>query len=248
MIEQAKVNMQLMDLLSTLEETLSNDDDSTRASPNKPQLNESDESNKPVEVKVKVRIKILMLTANPANTTKLNLDKEHSNIIQKLQEKQDEFTLLLKKAVSGTEFKEFTEINKPDILHFSGHGAGGKYKGIIVQNDDKNEEELISIEGLEALFEYFKEKFAIKVVLLNACHTEEQAKIISHFVDYVIGTNVAIGDIAASAFSSGFYFQLAQTDTLDIHQAYKSGRTEAIMKGAKKSNFVIYKNGALLTI
>lgn len=194
------------------------------------------------------KLKILMLTANPAKTTKLNLDKEHSFITQKLQGKQDAFIMLLKKAVSGTEFKEFTQQEQPDILHFSGHGEGGKYAGIIVQNDDKNGEALIPIGGLKALFKFFKKKFNIKVVLLNACHTQEQAATIAQYVEYVIGTNVAIGDTLASAFSSGFYFQLAENSHLNIEDAFDSGRTEAVMKGADEENFVIYKNGALIEI
>jgi len=194
------------------------------------------------------KIKILMLTANPANTTKLNLDKEHSVITQKLQQKQDFFNIILKKAVSGTEFKEFSQQEQPDILHFSGHGEEGKYAGIVVQNDDKNEEALIPIGGLKALFKLFKKHFKIKVVLLNACHTQEQAATISTYVDYVIGTNVIIGDTAASAFSSGFYFQLAEGDKMNIEDAFDSGRTEAVIKGAAEENFVIYRNGKLIEI
>lgn len=194
------------------------------------------------------KLKILMLTANPANTTKLNLDKEHSVITQKLQERQDYFNIRRKKAVSGTEFKEFTQQERPDILHFSGHGEGGKYAGIIVQNDDKNGEALISVNGLKSLFKFFKKRFNIKVALLNACHTQEQAATIAEYVEYVIGTNVFISDRAASAFSSGFYFQLAEGDEMNIEDAFDSGRTEAVMKGAEEEHFVIYKNGELIEV
>ncbi len=194
------------------------------------------------------KLKILMLTSNPANTTKLNLDKEHSVITQKLQGKQELFNIILKKAVSGTEFKEFTQQEQPGVLHFSGHGEKGKYAGIVVQNDDKNEEALIPIGGLKALFKFFQKHFQIKVVLLNACHTQDQAAVISKYVDYVIGTNVAIGDKAASAFSSGFYFQLAEDNQMDITNAFDSGRTEAVMKGAEEDNFVIYHKGELIVV
>jgi Effector-associated domain 11/CHAT domain len=190
------------------------------------------------------KLKILMLTANPAKTTKLNLDKEHSNIVVKLEKNQEKFSLMLRKAVTSTEFKEFTETLKPDILHFSGHGEGGSYAGIVVQNDDKNAEELISIDGLDALFEYFQDQnVKLKIVLLNACYSEEQALTISKYVPFVIGTNVAIGDVAASAFSTGFYYKLAASENLDYEQAFKSGRTEATLKGAARSNFILFKDG-----
>ncbi len=193
-------------------------------------------------------LKILMLTANPANTTKLNLDKEYAEITQKLQETENSFKIILKKAVSGSEFKEFTQQEEPFILHFSGHGEGGKYAGIVVQNDDKNEEDLISINGLKSLFKLFKKRFKIKVVLLNACYTQAQAEVISAYVDYVIGTNVAIGDKVAGAFSRGFYFQLANDTGMNIEDAFDSGRAEAVMKGANEENFLIYRNGALIKI
>ncbi|MFK8162571.1 MAG: CHAT domain-containing protein [Lewinella sp.] len=193
-------------------------------------------------------IKILMLTANPAGSTKLNLDKEHSIIARKLQGNQASYNMISKKAVSGTEFKEFTQQERPEILHFSGHGKEGKYAGIVVQNDDKNEEALIPLSGLKSLFKFFKKRFNIKVVVLNACYTEAQAATIAEHVDYVIGTTVAIGDTAASAFSSGFYFQLAEGDGFNIEDAFDSGRTEAVMKGAAEENFIIYKNGTLIEI
>jgi internalin A len=190
------------------------------------------------------KLKILMLTANPAKTTKLNLDKEHSNIVVKLENNPEKFSLTLRKAVTSTEFKEFTETLKPDILHFSGHGEGGNYGGIVVQNDDKNAEELISIDGLDALFEYFQDQnVKLKIVLLNACYSEEQALTISKYVPFVVGTNVAIGDVAASAFSTGFYYKLAASENLDYEQAFKSGRTEATLKGAARSNFILFKDG-----
>ncbi|MEO1654626.1 MAG: hypothetical protein AAFU64_13860, partial [Bacteroidota bacterium] len=107
---------------------------------------------------------------------------------------------------------------------------------------------LIPLSGLKTLFKFFKKQLQIKVVLLNACHTQEQAAVISEYVDYVIGTNVAIGDTAASAFSSGFYFQLAEINQMDIEDAFDSGRAEAVMKGAAEENFVIYKNAKQIQI
>jgi len=204
--------------------------------------------NPPSDNPLSGKVKLLMLTANPADTTVLNLDKEHSIITQKLQKRPEFFQVILKKAVSSTEFREFTQEEKPDILHFSGHGESGKYAGIALQSDDKNEKELILIPGLEALFEFFKRRFEIKIVVLNACHTQDQAAAISQYVEYVIGTNVAIGDAIATAFSTGFYYQLAIDHPMNIEDAFASGRTAGIMKGADKDNFVIYRHGKLIEV
>jgi Effector-associated domain 11/CHAT domain len=193
-------------------------------------------------------LKILMMTANPTGTAKLNLDKEHSSITQKIEKQADLFQLLLRKAVSSDEFKEFTETLKPNLLHFSGHGEKGKKGGIFVQNDDKNGEELISTEGLDALFEYLQaEKVPLQAVLLNACYSEEQAKTIAQYVPYVMGTTVGLGDKLAIAFSAGFYFKLGETN-FNFESAFRSGRAQATMAGAAKSYFSLYKNGQKLEL
>jgi hypothetical protein len=214
------------------------------------------------------KLKILMLTANPAGTTKMNLDKEHSKIAEKLQDKQDIFNLTVKKAVNRTEFKELTEMAKPSILHFSGHGAKDAHAvraqnqdpntrdigripidlgGIIVQNEDKSGYEVLDTRKIDALFEYFKDEFSLKAVILNACYSEEQAKVIAKYVPYVIGTTKAIVDDHAIAFSVGFYFKLVESQ-LDFERSYKSGRTEAKLAGASQNDFIIYKNGEILTL
>lgn len=236
--EKAKLNNRLLNLMNGIDESSTKDSegirvDDTPTPPGTPQVN------------VSAKLKILMLTANPANTAIINLKKEHSLITLKLQNTQDTFNLILREAVSASEFKEFIETEQPAILHFSGHGEGGKDGGIVVQNDDKNDEELISIDGLDALFEYLKDELNIhiKAVLLNACYSEEQALTIAKYVDYVVGTTVELGDDLAIAFSTGYYFKLA-TSNLDFELSFKSGRTQAVMKGASKSHFVLYKNGA----
>jgi len=243
-VRQNKINYSVLSSLDNIEEDnpVSSNPGGNNPGGINPVIDSPDGKSLPVV------LKILMLTANPANTTKLNLDKEYATLSQKLQQRQKHFNIIWERAISGTEFKEFTQKEKPHILHFSGHGEGGKYAGIVVQNDEKNGEELIQVKGLKSLFKLFKKKFNIKVVLLNACYTEEQAATISAYVDYVIGTNVAIGNPAARAFSSGFYFQLANDTDMNIEDAFDSGRTEAVMKGADEENFVIYRHGELINV
>jgi internalin A len=186
---------------------------------------------------------ILMLTANPAGTTKINLDKEHARIAEKLQEQPQRFALQVRRAVDAAGFKEFTEQVKPHILHFSGHGHGGEYGGIVLQNDDHSGMHLLAPTALGSLFEYFQEEqIGIKMVILNACYSDAQAEAIARYVPYVIGTTVEIADDAAIAFSVGFYFKLAESD-MDFDKAYKSGCVQASLVGGEKSDFVLFKNG-----
>jgi hypothetical protein len=186
---------------------------------------------------------ILMLTANPAGTTKINLDKEHARIAEKLQGQPNRFDLQVRRAVDAAVFKEHTEQLKPRILHFSGHGHGGEYGGIVLQNDDHSGTQLLSASALSGLFEYFaEEELNITLVILNACYSEAQAEAIAQHVPYVIGTTVEIGDEAAIAFSIGFYFKLAQSG-MDVGKAYRSGRTQAQLAGGQRADFVLFRDG-----
>jgi hypothetical protein len=90
------------------------------------------------------KINILMLTALPAGTTELDLNKEMARIGEKLQEKPTDFTVVVQRGVNQDEFKEITETNKPTILHFSGHGIDGGEGGLVLQNEEKNGYELLS--------------------------------------------------------------------------------------------------------
>jgi Effector-associated domain 11/CHAT domain len=204
------------------------------------------ESAKPNIVSPKTdKINILMLTALPAGTTEVDLNKEMARISEKLQEKTTLFEFVIKRGVNGNNFKELTETHQPTILHFSGHGMdGGAQGGLVLQNEEKNGYELLSPQKLEALFQYFKRTFQIQTVLLNACLSEEQAQGIAKHVPYVVGTTVEIANDYCVAFSVGFYFSLAKSGH-DYEQAFYSGRTEAFMKGANEKDFVFYKKGQI---
>lgn len=192
--------------------------------------------------------KILMLTATPAETNRIGLDKEHSRISEKLQNKTKEFSLFRKRAINKTELKERTEEIKPHILHFSGHGdqavEGQQLGGIALQNEDKNGVELLSAKKLDGLFEYFQEEMQLELVILNCCYSAEQALAIAKYVPFVIGTTKAIDDQQAISFSTGFYYKYATTKQLI--KAFKSGRAEAILAGAAKIDFILYKDGQQL--
>jgi internalin A len=187
--------------------------------------------------------KILMLTANPTNQARLRLDSEHSNILEELQEKQEQFIFTIKKGVSKSEFQKLTVKANPEILHFSGHGESSEYgTGGLVLQDTDGKEDVVPAKGLSLLFRFFRsENIAIKAAILNACYSEEQAQAICEHVPYVIGTTLNIGDTAAIAFSTGFYYKLAENGT--IEQAFNAGITRAAMDGADETYFALYKDG-----
>ncbi|QUY45850.1 CHAT domain-containing protein [Acaryochloris marina] len=71
-------------------------------------------------------IKILLLTANPVNTSQLRLSEEVRSIQEGLEraKDRDHFELITKLAVRTTDFSRALLDHQPQIVHFSGHGEG----------------------------------------------------------------------------------------------------------------------------
>ena len=146
--------------------------------------------------------KILILTANPKNSDKLRLDEEVREIQEGLQRSRsrDQFEIIPKWAVRPDDLRRALLDHEPNIVHFSGHGAGAT--GLVLENN-AGQMQQVSTPSLARLFKLFKDK--VECVLLNACYSEVQAAAIHQHIDCVIGMNQAIGDRAAIEFAVGFY-------------------------------------------
>jgi uncharacterized protein YegL len=159
---------------------------------------------------------ILILSANPKDTSRLRLDQEVREIDNGIQRSQrrDEFTLKQVWAVRHSDFRRAILDAKPNIVHFCGHGAGEE--GIAFE-DENGQAKLISTEALSGFFELFAD--TVECVVLNACYSEVQAEAIEKHISHVIGMNKAIGDTAAIEFAVAFYDALGAGKTIEF--AYK---------------------------
>lgn len=182
------------------------------------------------------KMKILLLAANPVNTYKLRLDEEVRDIYEALEraKMRDQFEIIPQWAVCSNDLLHALVKHKPQIVHFSGHGAGDQ--GLALE-DDSGQTQLVSTEVLTQLFKLLKEK--INCVLLNACYSEAQAEAIHQHIDYVIGMNQAIGDRAAIKFAGAFYQGLG--NELSIEDAYELGRIAIQLAGIPESLTPILK-------
>ena len=162
---------------------------------------------KPLEPKTPTKRKILFLTANPQDTGQLNLGVELRKVKDGLSmaSRRDDFDLESESAVRISTITRAMQVQRPEIVHFSGHGTG--IEGIVVEND-AGESELFPTAGLDRLFRLFKKD--VKCVLLNACYSKEQAEAISQHGIHVVGMNTAVGDKAAIDFSVGFYQSIGE--------------------------------------
>ncbi|MBD2232601.1 CHAT domain-containing protein [Phormidium tenue] len=157
------------------------------------------------------KTKILIVSANPKNTSRLRLDEEVREIEEGLRRSKlwEQFTVKSAWALRLKDLRRTLLDEQPHILHFSGHGSP---EGLALENSI-GEALTISPEALEGLFNLFREN--LECVLLNACYSEAQATAIAKRIPYVIGMEKEIADKAALESSVGFYDALGAGRSID---------------------------------
>jgi hypothetical protein len=178
------------------------------------------------------KIKILFLAANPDDVTfRLDLDREVEQIDAKIRNGlgRDSFELNTEWCVKPDVLLDVLQRHKPHILHFSGHGTNGR--GIALEDDDGNTV-LVTKDAFARLLKLLKDN--LRIVVLNACHTGDQAKLLKETIDYTIGMNRSVGDLAARTFAASFYQALANGRT--VQEAFESGVIQLELKGISGSD------------
>lgn len=169
---------------------------------------------------------ILILAANPRGTSELRLGEEVREIEDGLRraKKRDEFVIRQRWATTPLDMQRAILDEKPNIVHFCGHGAGEK--GLVFE-DNSGSPKPVAAKALARLFRRLSDQ--VSCVLLNACHSQIQAKAIAQHIDTVIGMSQAVGDHAALKFATGFYDALGAGQ--DVGFAYDWGCTAIEMEG-----------------
>lgn len=146
--------------------------------------------------------KILFLSANPRQTNQLRVDEELREIKEGLRraEQRAQFILESAEAVRYRDLRRAVLDNTPNIVHFSGHGAG---EDGLVFEDGSGQVKLIDANAIAGLFKLFAD--TVECVVLNACYSQIQAEEISQHIPFVVGMGRAIGDRAAIEFAIAFY-------------------------------------------
>lgn len=153
--------------------------------------------------------KILILTAIPHG---LRLDREIREIEAAIRRaiRRERFEVSISTAVRPQDFRRAIAENRPQIVHFCGHGLPD---GSLMLEDDGGNNKAVQPEGLAALFKLHAAY--VNCVVINACYSVKTAELISEHIDYAIGMNQAIGDSAAIAFAQGFYDALGYESSDD---------------------------------
>ncbi len=169
---------------------------------------------------------ILILAANPTNTSRLRLDEEVREIHTALQRAKNRslFEIVTRWATRVEDLHRALLEYQPTIVHFCGHGDGNN--GLALENNF-GQVQLVSTQALARLFGLYQD--TISCVFLNACYSKDQAEAIHQHIDYVVGMNRAIGDVAAIKFATGFYDALGAG--LLIEECFAVGCTLLDLQG-----------------
>ncbi|MGB7087443.1 MAG: AAA-like domain-containing protein, partial [Phormidesmis sp.] len=180
--------------------------------------------------------RILILAANPLDSSRLRLDEELREIEAVLSRarQRDRFEIRPQYATRPSDIQQALLDYNPQIVHFCGHGDGSR--GLIFE-DDNGDSQFVGAQALANLFELFADQ--VKCVVLNACYSEVQAAAIAAHVDAVIGMNQPIGDTAAIRFAEGFYRGLGAGK--DVEFAYKLGRNSVELQGIAEEHIPVLK-------
>lgn len=204
------------------------------------------------------KIKVLYLASNPTESEYMNLHEEYVKINQVLSSYGRE-KILLEDIwdVTAIKFQKSILKYKPHIIHFTGHGEEKNIKlqelshklginmndgsGIVVDNG-LSKKHVISSEALINTFKIISTIVDIKLVMLSACHSENQAKGISLYIPYVIGMSKQIGFNSAILFSTTFYSSLLNNFTPEI--SFELAKNLLELYNLKDSNIpILYVNG-----
>lgn len=187
------------------------------------------------------QVKILFLSANPKNISRIRLDEEVREVdeIIRMGDRRDQLELIPHFAVRPGDLRQALLRHQPHILHFSGHGS--PTEGIILEDKNGNTKP-VSTDALAALFRTIKDN--LSVVLLNACYSAVQAKAISKVVDFTIGMRKEIGDRSAIVFSAAFYQGLAYGRS--VQESFDLGVSSLVLEGIPESKTpaLLSKKGA----
>ena len=175
----------------------------------------------------KSHMKILLLAANPMTSHRLRIDEEVRAIEEKVgsSKLRDAVQFRSLWATRPEDLQQALLKEDPDVVHFSGHGGGTA--GVVLHSEAGTDASLVSSAALAQLFALLKGN--IRLVVLNACYSEEQARAIVEKIDFVVGMADSIGDDGAGAFAAAFYRGLAYGQS--VQTAFGLGRNELQLKG-----------------
>ncbi len=164
----------------------------------------------------KAQTNVLLVFANPVNTGRLRLDTEAREIQQSIERSKyrDNINLVTRQATTIKDFRRVLLEETFQVIHISGHGSRN---GLLLANE-RGGQYVVDPPTFEELFQRYP---SIACVLLNACYSTVQGRLLASSIPFTIAMDTPITDDVAIAFSSGFYDALGAGHSID--SAFKEG-------------------------
>jgi len=174
--------------------------------------------------------RILFLSANPWNTSRILVDEEAREIFTKLQEGpfRDQFLLYNHAAIQPTDVQRLLLMYRPHIIHFSGHGSK---KQRLLLGGMPGRAKQIAREGLVKVLSLYRRH--VRLVFLNACFTRTHARSLAEVIDYSVGSGKPIGDKEGVVFAGAFYRALGFGNS--VKEAFDSATAEVAFLDMKRA-------------
>jgi HEAT repeat protein len=146
---------------------------------------------------------ILFLASNPRATTRIALDEEARGIERELRlaRFRDSFSVRALWAARPLDLLRGLNDERPAIVHFAGHGL--RSGGLVLPDDAGVGDVVIDGDDLRRLFEAFPR--TVRLVVLNACFSDEQCDVLKEVIGCAIGMTASMGDVAARRFAEALY-------------------------------------------
>jgi hypothetical protein len=176
------------------------------------------------------KIRILFLSANPLTTSRILVDEEIREIFERIHEGpyRDRFELYQHLAARPIDLQKLLLLHQPHIVHFSGHGSR---KHQLVLSGESGRGQLVEPRALVNVFGLYKDH--VRLVLLNACFTNPQARSLAEVINYSIGTAREIGDRACVTFAGAFYRALGFGKS--VRDSFLSAKAELALSKVRRS-------------
>lgn len=171
------------------------------------------------------RLKIVFFAANPRDQVHLRLDEEAREVEKRLRatDHRDVIDFATKWAVRPGDLIEALNQERPQIIHFSGHGS---QTDELAFQDDYGGTKIVTKEALAAMIHAFSDE--VRLVLFNNCFSEAHAQEAAKHIEAAIGMNNSISDAAARIFAANFYAALGYGRS--VQQAFEQAKASLVLE------------------
>lgn len=161
----------------------------------------------------KGRLTVLLVSASPDSHVRLRVDREFRTIIERIRGSRyrDRLNIVQLQAASFDDLRTALMEHEPQVLHFSGHGEPN---GSLLFEPRGDRSHVVPKKNFVRLVKALAG--GLRLVVLNACHSQVIAAEIPPTIDLAIGMSQSIADSTAIDFAVALYEALAFNKSVQV--------------------------------